>query len=45
MTELEINNLVKRFAEVEAVKGVNLKVKAGSLVALSRCAQWSAEPV
>ncbi len=34
MTELEINNLVKRFGEVEAVKGVNLKVKAGSLVAL-----------
>lgn len=34
MTELELKKLVKRFAEVEAVKGINLKVKAGSLVAL-----------
>jgi putative spermidine/putrescine transport system ATP-binding protein len=34
MTKLEIKHLVKRFGEVTAVKGVDLCVNAGSLVAL-----------
>jgi putative spermidine/putrescine transport system ATP-binding protein len=34
MTRLEIKHLIKRFGDVTAVKGVDLQVKAGSLVAL-----------
>jgi len=34
MTELELVNLAKGFGDVTAVKGINLRVKAGSLVAL-----------
>ncbi|MDQ3399288.1 MAG: ABC transporter ATP-binding protein [Deinococcota bacterium] len=34
MTELELVSLEKRFGDVLAVKGINLKVDAGSLVAL-----------
>ena len=34
MTELEIDHLVKRFGEVTAVGGIDLDVRAGSLVAL-----------
>jgi putative spermidine/putrescine transport system ATP-binding protein len=34
MTRLEIKHLMKRFGDVTAVKGLDLQVKAGSLVAL-----------
>lgn len=34
MTQLELSNLVKRFGDVTAVKGISLLVKPGSLVAL-----------
>jgi putative spermidine/putrescine transport system ATP-binding protein len=34
MTELVIQHLIKRFGDVSAVKGIDLQVKAGSLVAL-----------
>lgn len=34
MTKLEIKHLIKRFGDITAVKGVDLHVKAGSLVAL-----------
>ena len=34
MTQLELTGLVKRFGEVEAVKGISLRVEPGSLVAL-----------
>lgn len=34
MTKLELTNLVKRFGDVMAVKGISLQVEPGSLVAL-----------